>query len=511
MKKYLQQRKRIFCLIAPALIGLLYLILCFINIRQSIWFDESYSSYITRFDYPTMLKFTAADVHPPLYYVILKTWAHFFGHTDFAMRTLSAILGAAAIVFVFLWLKYKHGASAAILGSLMMAISPVFVRYGQEMRMYTLVTLIVFAATYFLQLAIDNGAKKWWVIYAILVAAGMYTHYFAALAWIAHVVYLVAIYGKKIFQKKIILTYLAAVVMYLPWIPSFISQATTVQNGFWIGKANAAGFMDYWAEALLYDKSANIQNWLLALFFLVILIIIILAIRYRKKITMLLCLAFVPLAALLLLSMPPLESMFISRYIVYAMVAVSILEALLITMFAREKFTARPKGKIPFYRNPAVQVSIIVALLISCSICGLKSVYNYGNYNFVTGVKPTAKLMFDNLVELDNGENLSIISEDPWLYYDLAAYGGEHHDVYFADEQTNYEYGSLLPLKESYFGKINDLDAFLEKREAVWYVGVYSENQPLTFPRENWRVVTEASWRFDERGDRYEILKLVRE
>ena len=511
MKNYLQRRKRIFCLVAPALIGLLYIILCFINIRQSIWFDESYSSYITRFDYPTMLRFTAADVHPPLYYIVLKTWAHFFGHTDFAMRILSAFLGAAAIVFVFLWLKYKHGASAAILGSLMVAISPVFVRYGQEMRMYTMVALIVFAATYVLQLAVDNGAKKWWVIYAILLAAGMYTHYFAAFAWIAHLVYLIKIYGKKIFQKKIIFTYIAAVVMYLPWIPSFIAQATTVQNGFWISKANATSFMDYWTEVFLYDKAANIQNWLLVLFIATVLTIAYLAIRYRKKLAMIFCLAFVPLIVLILLSMPPLESMFISRYIVYAMVAISILEALLIVLFAREKMAQKIKKGTPFYKYPAVHIAIVVALFVSCSICGLKSVYDYGNYNFVTDVKPTAKEAFDNLVALDNGENLSIISEDPWLYYDLAVYTSDQHNVYFIDEQTSYEYGSLLPLKESYFGKINDLDKFLEKRDAVWYIGKYSKDQPLAFPREGWRVTTEASWRFDERGDRYEILKLERD
>ena len=184
MKKYLQSRKRILCIVAPAIIGLIYLVLCFVNINQSIWFDESYSSYITRFDYGQMLEFTAADVHPPLYYILLKTWAHVFGHTDFAMRAMSAIFGAIAILFAFLWLKYKYGASAAIMGSFMMSIAPIFVRYGQEMRMYTLIMAIVFAATYFLQLAIDNGRKVWWVIYALLLVAGMYTHYFVAFAWV---------------------------------------------------------------------------------------------------------------------------------------------------------------------------------------------------------------------------------------------------------------------------------------------------------------------------------------
>lgn len=511
MKKYLQSRKRILCIVAPAIIGLIYLVLCFANINQSIWFDESYSSYITRFDYGQMLEFTAADVHPPLYYIFLKTWAHFFGHTDFAMRAMSAIFGAIAIVFVFLWLKYKYGASAAILGSFMMSIAPIFVRYGQEMRMYTLVMAIVFAATYFLQLAVDNGKKVWWVIYAFLLVVGMYTHYFVAFAWVAHLVYLIKIYGKKIFQKHIILTYVSAVILYIPWLPSLISQTKTVENGFWISDASAEGLTGYFTETLLYDRPGNISNWLLVLFIVAIITIIVLAIRYRKKLSMLFILSFVPLVILILLSMPPLKSMFVSRYIMYSMVSIAILEAVLVVLFAREKFAEKSKKKIAFYRRPVVQVAVVVAVLIATSICGLRSVYAYGNYNFVTCNKATAKELYENIVALDGGENLSIISADPWLYYDLAAYTSYHHDVNFIDETTDYLYGSLKPLEQSYFGKIDDLDQFLGDREAIWYVGVEPEEGYLEFPREDWHVVTSASMQFDDRGNRYQILKLERE
>ncbi len=511
MKKYLQSRKRILCIVTPAIIGLIYLVLCFANINQSIWFDESYSSYITRFDYGKMLEFTAADVHPPLYYIFLKTWAHFFGHTDFAMRTMSAIFGAIAIVFVFLWLKYKYGATAAILGAFMVSISPIFVRYGQEMRMYTLVMAIVFAATYFLQLAIDNGKKIWWIIYALLLAAGMYTHYFVAFAWIAHLVYLVKIYGKKIFQKRIIFTYVLAVVLYIPWLPSLISQTKTVESGFWIGDASAEGLFSYFTETLLYDRPSNISNWLLVLFILAVITIVVLAIRYRKKITMLLALSFVPLITLTLLSMPPLKSMFISRYVLYSMVSIAMLEAVLIVLFAREKFAKKSKKKNAFYRRPLVQVAVVVAILMSTSICGLRSVYTYGNYNFITHNKATAKELFENIVALDSGENLSIISADPWLYYDLAAYTTKHHDVNFIDETTDYLYGSLKPLKESYFGKIDNLDEFLNSREAIWYVGTEPKEGYLTFPCKDWHVVTSASMQFDTHGDHYQILKLERQ
>ena len=145
--KYLRARKRIICISAPIIIGAIYMVLCIAQLNQSIWFDESYSAYLTRFEYPKIWAFTASDVHPPLYYFVLKTWAHFFGHTEVAMRSLSVIFGAIAVLFAFLWIKYKYGATAAITASTLLAISPVFVRYGQEMRMYSMVLAIVFAAT----------------------------------------------------------------------------------------------------------------------------------------------------------------------------------------------------------------------------------------------------------------------------------------------------------------------------------------------------------------------------
>ena len=197
MKEFLIKRKRVFLILTPAFLGVLYMALCIFNLRQSIWFDESFSSYLTRFDFGKIWSLTAADVHPPLYYFLLKIWAHAFGHVDFAMRMMSTVFGAVAILFAFLWLKYKYGLKAAMVASFLLSISPVFVRYGQEMRMYTMVLAIVFAATYFLQLAIDNGKKIWWIIYAVLVAAGMWTHYFAAFAWCAHLVYLLITYGVK--------------------------------------------------------------------------------------------------------------------------------------------------------------------------------------------------------------------------------------------------------------------------------------------------------------------------
>ena len=82
----------------------------------------------------------------------------------------------------------------------------------------------------------------------------------------------------------------------------------------------------------------------------------------------------------------------------------------------------------------------------------------------------------------------------------------------FIDEITEYEYGSQIPLQQSYFGKISDLDKFLESHDAVWFVGIQPEDrEDLEFPREGWRVSMRSNLQFDDRSDAYQILKLEKE
>ena len=504
-------------ILTPAMLGVLYMMLCICNLRQSIWFDESFSSYLTRFDLGQIWNMTAADVHPPLYYFILKAWAHIFGHTDFAMRMLSVILGAAAILFAFLWLKYKYGSRAAFLGSFLLSISPVFIRYGQEMRMYTMVVAIVFAATYFLQLAVDNGKKRWWIIYTVLVAAGMWTHYFTAFAFCAHLVYLFKIYGKSFWKKMIWAPYLLAVLLFSPWMPSLFSQVSNVQsNGFWVSPVSVSVMANYFSEDLFYMKADEIQNWLLVLAAITVSIILFFAIRYRKQMVMLLSMAIIPLALLVLLSLPPLSPMFIPRYILYAMLAIPIIAGVGLAILTHDPALIAKKDKKCRLKRLAligVYISIMIAL-VGSSIIGLSAVYAKGNYNMYTDTKSASKELYNFIINMDNGDNLPIISNSEWLYYDMAAYTSEEHPILFIDELVDYRYGSLEPLKRSYFGRIKNLDEWLNIHEGFWFVGSAPENpyeQYLEFPRAGWKVTEVSNMKFNDHSDTYQILKLERD
>ena len=115
--------------------------------KSSVWFDEAFGAYMTRFSFFDIARYTAADVHPPLYYWLLKIWGALFGNTELGLRSMSILFGAIAIVFGYLLIHRLFDKKAARISLIFMVLSPMLVRYGQEMRMYTLVTAIALAAT----------------------------------------------------------------------------------------------------------------------------------------------------------------------------------------------------------------------------------------------------------------------------------------------------------------------------------------------------------------------------
>ena len=156
---------------------------------SSIWFDEAFSAYIIRFDWADLTHYTAIDVHPPLYYYLLKLWSLLFGSSLASLRAMSVFLGVVAIVLLYFLVKKVFKRPAAMLSVLMLSMSPMFVRYGIEMRMYMLVCVIAIAATMVFAKLLQTNKRRWYLIYGVLISLGMWTHYVIAVVWLAHWVY----------------------------------------------------------------------------------------------------------------------------------------------------------------------------------------------------------------------------------------------------------------------------------------------------------------------------------
>ena len=460
---------RLLCVFLPLFAALLYLALCFLNFDSSLWFDESYTAYLISGDFGDIWNLTAQDVHPPLFYFALKIWSMIFGSADFALRAFSLTFGAISIILLFHLVRYKtKNIPLSTLSTFALAICPMFVRYGEEARMYTFVFFLILVTTFVFFVILDQEKPKWWlyVIFAILVALGMYTHYFAIFAYFVFVAYL--IYRKR-FNRRWLFAFLGAILLYVPWLPSLKYQVSTLSAGYWIDPVSLATFPNYLAEALVYKEYAVDVNGWLVLPIIGALVLAVYAFLKKPRPTFLIFAALLPPALLFLFSLPPLNSMFSPRYVLYAVVALWVLFAFAIYRFwsgafaesrtifkrIREHFCVTKK------KSTKPLAFALAGLVVIISIFGMINVRE----------RPLESTMKELIATIHrSGSPAPILTNSPWLYYDAYAYTTEDYPVHFVHDWTAYEYGSLAPLQFYHYNVDPSFESFLVENENFWFI-----------------------------------------
>lgn len=455
--------------------------------KSSIWFDEAFGAYLIRFNFLDIARYTATDVHPPVFYWLLKLWSMLFGTNELALRSMSVFFGGIAIIFGYLLTNKLFNKTVAKVSLVFMALSPMLVRYGQEARMYTLVAAIALAATYVLTLAINSKKKLPWVIYGILVSLGMWVHYFSAIVWIAHWIWRGDIirrtakkgeFIKKFFTKEWKLAHYVAVGLYLPWLPFFVMQSLVVQVlGFWIPPVNPGTLLNFLTNVIFYRDMSETTGLLSLGFVAVGILLVALAVRVYKSMgkndkqsyRLIMTLAFVPELFLFFLSMI-IRPVFIDRYFIASTLAIAMFIG--VTLVYGYKYL-RPKF--------GLFVGLLVVVMMTI---GIVNVYQLGNYNKNTGdSNQTRQIVQAAMAKASDGQ--PIIAATPWIYMEEVYYQTNSHQVYFINV-TDYKYGSLDMVKYSDYHKISDISAFAKKHPIIWYVGWIGDGE-LKAPDSNWK------------------------
>ncbi len=217
---------------APWLIPLLALALgarLYQLTAAAIWGDEGSSLLLAQFPLAGIWFHAAHDVHPPLYFMLLRAWIGLFGDSIESIRMMSAVPGVIA-VFLGTWLAHLIASRrATMLTCLLLALLPTAVRYSQEIRMYSLMGVWLLGATLALVYWVRAPQRRRYLaIYALLMAAAFYTHYFSALCVLAHWAYLLVLRApfagaqRYIARRDWWLANGAIVLLFLPWLPGLI-------------------------------------------------------------------------------------------------------------------------------------------------------------------------------------------------------------------------------------------------------------------------------------------------
>ena len=117
---------------------------------QSIWWDEGHSIQMASAPITQISMLPGMDVHPPGFFAALHGWMSIAGRSKFALRFFSVMFSVLTVAWVmrFGWMLRWH--CVGIWAGLLMAISPFFVAYAQEVRMYAMVTFFATGSVYYL-------------------------------------------------------------------------------------------------------------------------------------------------------------------------------------------------------------------------------------------------------------------------------------------------------------------------------------------------------------------------
>jgi uncharacterized membrane protein len=133
-------RIEVFVIVVASLIG----IVARLFPSSPLWLDEALSVNIAKQPLGSIGDALRHDGHPPLYYYALHGWINIFGSSDFAVRSMSMVLGFIALALAFVIARRHGGRELAAMTAFVMAVSPYGVRYSSETRMYAMVMVLVF-------------------------------------------------------------------------------------------------------------------------------------------------------------------------------------------------------------------------------------------------------------------------------------------------------------------------------------------------------------------------------
>jgi uncharacterized membrane protein len=201
---------------------------------QSVTFAEiqKYLSPTADKDLEDMLQGLAIeDPHVPvLYFVLVRFWAQCFGGSIAVLRSLSAVFGLLCLpAFYWLCLELFRSCTVASMGMALIAVSPFHVLYSQEARSYSLWTLIILLSSALLLRSLRQPKPVHWLLYALSIALGIYSHLFYFFVALSHGLYVAM---KERFRlSRTLLTYLLATAVglstFVPW--AIVLYANRVQ------------------------------------------------------------------------------------------------------------------------------------------------------------------------------------------------------------------------------------------------------------------------------------------
>lgn len=229
-------------LIVFSLLGTLY----FDYLHQTMWGDEPYTIALIQFSFSSIWDITSTDVHPPLYYMMLKAFTILFGDSVFSMRIFSNIAFLLILLCGLFPIRVFFGSSVSLIFIMIFTLLPISQFMAINIRMYSWVAFFILAGSLCAYKAFCDNKTIYYILLAILSACACYTHYYGGVA--SGCIYLILLFMlivNKCNIKKLILSVGVLLILFSFWIPILLNQIIVVNNDYWIEPLNLKSFYQY--------------------------------------------------------------------------------------------------------------------------------------------------------------------------------------------------------------------------------------------------------------------------
>jgi len=192
---------------------------------QPIWWDEAISIHLARSTPAEIVANRAGNLHSPLYFVILKGWVALVGDSAFGVRFFSVwfsiLLIPALYAFGRRWLSRRAGLFAAGLA----ALSPLYLVYAQEARVYAMLPLVYLALLAVARRLISSPTYRLWFLLTVVEALALGLHYISIFA-IAYLLVALFVRLRGRANRLCLLTSQGlALLLFLPWLLVVLGHA----------------------------------------------------------------------------------------------------------------------------------------------------------------------------------------------------------------------------------------------------------------------------------------------